>query len=83
MHGSDAQPTLRWSFQQATVMCFVDFASAFDPVDRDSLGRTMAADGMTPKLLRLIKAYYSSTKMKVRASGSDSMAFEIRSGVRQ
>ncbi len=28
---------------------------------------------MPPKLLRLIKAYYSSTKMKVRASGSDSM----------
>ncbi len=26
-----------WSFQQATVMCFVDFASAFGSVDRDSL----------------------------------------------
>ncbi len=69
--------------QQATVMCFVDFASAFDSVDRDSLWWIMAADGMPPKLLTLIKAYYSSTKMKVRASGSDSMPFEIRSGVRQ
>ncbi len=37
---------------------------------------------MAPKLLRLIKAYNSSTNMKVRASGSDSMPFEIRSGVR-
>ncbi len=54
-------------------MCFVDFASAFDSVDRDSLWRIMAADGMPPKLLRLIKAHYSSTKMKVKASGSDSM----------
>ncbi len=35
-------------------------------------------DGMPPKLLRLIKAYYSSTKMKVRARRSDSMPFEIR-----
>ncbi len=52
-------------------MCFVDFASAFDFVDRDSLWQIMAADGIPPKLLRLIKAYYSSTKMKVRASGSD------------
>ncbi len=43
----------------------------------------MAADGIPPKLLRLIKTYYSSTKMKVRVSGSDSMHFEIRSGVRQ
>ncbi len=73
----------RWSFQQATVMCFVDFASAFDSVDRNSLWRIMAADGMPPKLLRLIKAHYSSTKMKVRAGGSDSMPFETRSGVRQ
>ncbi len=60
-------------------MCFVDFASAFDSVDRDSLWRIMAADGIPPILLRLIKAYYSSTKMKVRTSGSDSMPFEIRS----
>ncbi len=62
-------------------MCFVDFASAFDSVDRDSLWRIMAADGMHPKLLRLIKLYYSSTKMKVRASGSDSMPFEVHPGV--
>ncbi len=72
----------RWSFQQATVMCFVDFASAFASVDSYSIWRIMAADGMPPKLVRLIRAY-SSTKMKVRVSGSDSMSFEIRSGVRQ
>ncbi len=36
-----------------------------------------------PKPLRLIEAYYASTKIKVRASGSDYMPFEIRSGVRQ
>ncbi len=35
------------------------------------------------ELVRLIRAYYTSTKMKVRASGRDSMPFEIRSGVRQ
>ncbi len=58
-----------------SVMCFVDFASAFDSVDRDSLWHIIAVDGMPPKLLKLIKAYYSSTNMKVRASGSDSMSF--------
>ncbi len=42
------------------------------------LRNNRAADGIPPKLLRLIKAYYSSTKMKVRASGNDSMPFEIR-----
>ncbi len=64
-------------------MCFVDSASAFDSMDRDSLWRIMAADGMPPKLLKLIRAYYASTKMKVRAGGSNSMPFEIRSGDQQ
>ncbi len=45
--------------------------------------RKMAADGMPSNLLRLVKAYFVSTKMKVRASESYSMLFEIRSGVRQ
>ncbi len=50
-----------WSFQQATVMCFVDFASALDSVDRDSLWRIMTANGLSPEILRLIKAYYAPT----------------------
>ncbi len=41
----------RWNYQQATVMCFIDFASALDSVDRDSLWRIMAADGMPPQTL--------------------------------
>ncbi len=68
----DAQPrrTLEQlrSVWQANVLCFVDFASAFDSVDRDSLLQTMAAGGMPSKLLTLIKANYASTKMKVRAN---------------
>ncbi len=32
------------------------------------------------KLLKRIKAYYASTKTKVRASGVDLMPFEIRQG---
>ncbi len=83
MHNLRRTLEQRLSFQQATEVCFFDFASAFDSVDRDSLWRIMAADGIPPKLLRVIKAYYSSTKMKVRASGSDSMPFKIRFGVRQ
>ncbi len=87
MRGSDAQPASHTGaaleLPASYVMCFVHFASAFDSVDRDSQWQIMAVDGMPPKLLRLIKAHYSSTEMKVRASGSDSMPFEIRSGVRQ
>ncbi len=35
----------RWSYKQAT-----DFASVFDSVDRESLRRIMAVDGMPPPL---------------------------------
>ncbi len=34
-----------WGFHQATVMCFVGFASTFDSVDRDSLWLIMAGNG--------------------------------------
>ncbi len=58
MHNLRRTLEQRWGFQQALVMYFVDFASAFDSVDKDSLWQVMAADGMPPpKLLRLIKAY--------------------------
>ncbi len=35
------------------------------------------------RLLRLILAYYASTKMKVRASGRDPLSFDISPGVLQ
>ncbi len=82
MHNLRRTLEQRWSFQPTTLLCFDDFASVFDSVDRYPLWRIMAADEMPPKLMRLIKAYYSSTKMKVRTNGSGSMPFEIRSGVR-
>ncbi len=58
MHNLRRTLEKRWSFQQTTVMCFVDFASAFNSVDRNSLWQIIAAYGMRAKLLRLIKAYY-------------------------
>ncbi len=62
MHNLRRTLERRWSFQKTTVMCFVDFASAFDSVDRDYLWRIMAAVVMPPKLLRLIRAYHSSPR---------------------
>ncbi len=45
MHNIRRTIEQRWIFQQATVDCFVDFASAFDSVDRDFLWLIMAANG--------------------------------------
>ncbi len=44
---------------------------------------SLAADGMAPKLLRLISAYYASTKVKARANGGDSVFLAFPSGIRQ
>ena len=73
----------RWAYQQPTVACFIDFKSAFDSVDRESLWRTLHMDGMPDKLLRLIKAYYQSTTTRVRVYGQESRHFQVSSGVRQ
>ncbi|CAE1141694.1 unnamed protein product [Acanthosepion pharaonis] len=51
----------RWAYQQPTVLCFIDFAAAFDSVDRDALWKLMLADGIPVKLLHLIQGYYRAT----------------------
>ena len=73
----------RWSYQQKTLLCFIDFAAAFDSLDRSSLWKIMEADGIPPKLLRMIQAYYHSTCTTVRVNGIESETFEVRTGVRQ
>ena len=73
----------RWCYQQPTVVCFVDFAAAFDSIDRNAIWQIMEANGIPQKLLSLIKSYYSNTRSKVRCYGSLTDAFDIGSGVRQ
>ncbi len=60
--------------------CFANFASAFDAMGRGFLWGIMAANGMLHNLLKLIKAYYASIKVRVKASGGEIMLLEIRSG---
>nr|VZI49593.1 unnamed protein product [Spirometra erinaceieuropaei] len=71
------------SYQQPTAVCFVDFAAAFDSVQRESLWRIMALDGVPAKIIAMIKAYYRSTTARVLVRNNLSQPFAIRSGVRQ
>nr|VZI24942.1 unnamed protein product [Spirometra erinaceieuropaei] len=73
----------RHSYQQPTAVCFVDFAAAFDSVHRESLWRIMALDGVSAKIIAMIKAYYRSTTARVLVRNNLSQPFGIRSGVRQ
>ena len=73
----------RAQYQQPTIACFVDFRAAFDSVDRASLWNIMLQDGTPPKLVNLIRAYYASTKARVRVYGEESCDFDLHTGVRQ
>nr|VZH92656.1 unnamed protein product [Spirometra erinaceieuropaei] len=65
------------------VVCFVDFAAAFDCVHRESVWRIMTLDGVPPNIISLIKAYYRSTTARALVHNYLSQPFGIRSGVRQ
>jgi hypothetical protein len=73
----------RGRYQQPTITCFVDFAAAFDSLHRSSLWSILEADGLPPKLVNLIKAYYAGTGSRVLIRGEQSERFETRTGVRQ
>ena len=69
--------------QQETSACFIDFKTAFDSIDREALWRILLADGVPPKLVNLIRAYYDSTSARVRVLGEESSPFSLTAGVRQ
>ncbi len=48
MHNGRHKLEQRWSYQQATIMRFVDFAFAFDSVERQLLWLSMVAKGNPP-----------------------------------
>ena len=73
----------RYKYQQPTVACFIDFRTAFDSINRDSLWTVIKADGLPDKLVRLMRAYYSATHARVRVYGEESPEFPLKFGVRQ
>jgi hypothetical protein len=73
----------RSRYQQPTVTCFIDFASAFDSLHRLSLWRILEADGLPLKLINLIKAYYINPGCRVLINGEKTDRFETKTGVRQ
>ncbi|KAE8737278.1 hypothetical protein FOCC_FOCC017260, partial [Frankliniella occidentalis] len=73
----------RKEFQQETHMLFVDFAKAYDSVDREVLWRRLAELDIPQKLIIMMQALSRSTRNRVRAMGFLSDCFETTSGVRQ
>ena len=74
---------LRHTYRRPTMVIFLDLKGAFDSVDRHSLIQCLAAKGVPPKFLQLVKALYANTRGRVRAYGKLSSEFATTSGVRQ
>ena len=74
---------LRHSFQQPTLVVFLDLKSAFDSVDRQTLWQCLSVKGVRSKCLSIFKALYVNPRGRVRVYGQLSPEFSISGGVRQ
>ena len=70
-------------FNKKAYIAFIDFRSAFDTVDRQSLWLILKAAGLPTKIVSLFKELYSSTESAVLVNGKLSSSFPIKNGVRQ
>ena len=62
---------------------FVDFAKAFDTVNRDYLIYYLVKSGMHGRVLKLIREVYSTVRATVRTEQGLTDIFECKLGVRQ
>jgi len=67
---------------QAQVL-MLDFAKAYDSLDRDFLFAMLEAKGFPPKICRLLRAMHSHTTVRFLANGRISEKLEVTSGIRQ
>ena len=64
-------------------MAFIDFAKAYDKVDRGKLWRCLEQLGVNGRFLRLLKALYQDSSCRVRVHDRLSEEFEVGTGLRQ
>lgn len=64
-------------------MVFIDFAKAFDSINRDCIWAALQRRGVPDKIIAVIRATYEGANCRVLHKGKLSEVFEINSGVRQ
>lgn len=85
----DQTNTLRIIIEQSVewrsplYLVFVDFKKAFDSIRRSAIWASLRAKGVPPKIINLIQAMYTNTKLHVRHNGMTSDDFETNAGVKQ
>ena len=73
----------RREYRKPSWVAYVDFRSAFDSVDRQSLWLFLRSKGIPEKIFQFLEDLYSNTFSCVRVDGELSPWFETSSGVRQ
>eukprot|EP00798_Chlamydomonas_sp_ICE-L_P000111 gene111-biopygen3417 len=64
-------------------VAFVDCCKAFDSVNREAMWTLMAARGVDPDLVSIVKDMYNGCSGEVLVQGYRSRKFEMKTGVRQ
>ena len=79
--GIIVEQSVEW--QSSVYICFVDFAKAFDSVNRDVLFKLLRHYGVPEKITNLIRKLYEGFKVKIVHNGHLTESFEMLTGVRQ
>lgn len=74
---------LQFNKKEKLYAFFVDFKAAFDTINREALFYKLYAQGMSSKMVRLLKELYRKTTSAVWNGNQISEFFEIRLGVKQ
>ncbi|KAE9270712.1 hypothetical protein PR003_g30735, partial [Phytophthora rubi] len=61
----------------------LDFAKAYDSLDRDFLMAVLKAKGLPPKICKIIKSIHDKTSVQFMANGFLSEKMQVTSGIRQ
>ena len=75
------EQSIEW--QAPLYINFVDFAKAFDSLDRSRLWKILRHYGIPSELVDLIKAMYADSCCSVIDNGKMSNWFDVKTGVRQ
>ena len=85
----DQIANIRWTiekareFQKNIYFCFIDYAKAFDCVDRNKLWRILKEMGIQDHLTCLLRNLYAGQEATVRTGHGTTDWFQIGKGVRQ
>ena len=71
------------AFQLHVSFCFIDFRTAFDSVDRETMYKIMKHYGLPQKIVNVIRNSYEGFKCCVKAEGEKGQMSDVKTGVRQ